>query len=200
MTGNQGWFPQPDGRERYYDGEQWTDHYRAPSGQGAPAPQAPGGPPPKRKSSPWKWIIIIGVIVLMVCFGGFAACTAGVLGTANEVNESMESAESESGGPNNPVEITEGEAFEVRGFAYSDGWKVTEELGSVSIEDLKVTNNRESRDSALVTIKFMKGSEVMASVDCTSDPIQPGQTVTLNCLSADEMPTDYDKITINDTF
>ena len=199
MSSTPGWVPQPDGRERYFDGQQWTEDFRPAQGGGVP-PQGMGPQQPQKKSNPWKWIVIIGVIVLVLCFGGFAACTAGVLGTADEVSKSIESAENEVGGTNNPVEITEGEAFDVRGFSYAEGWKVVEDFGTVTVEDLKVTNNRDSRDGALVEIKFLKGSEVLASVDCTSDQIQKGQTVTLDCFSADEMPTGYDKITINDTF
>lgn len=193
MSSSPGWFPQPDGRERYYDGNDWTDHYRQ-----AP-PGAQTSPPPK-KSSAWKWVLIVGFVVLVLCCGGFAACTAGVFEAADEVSKSVEAEESESGGTKNAVEITEGEAFDVRGFDYAEGWSVSEQYDMVEINDLKVTNNREDSDSALIDIKFMKGSEVLASADCTSDPIQVGQTVTLNCFSADALPSDYDTITINDTF
>lgn len=34
----QGWYQQPDGSQRYWDGEVWTDHF-------APAPVAPPAPP-----------------------------------------------------------------------------------------------------------------------------------------------------------
>ncbi len=197
-----GWFPQPDGRERYYDGERWTDEYRTAQGGGAaqPAYRATPPPPPQRKSSVWKWVLIILVVALIACCGGFAACTAGIVGTADEVNKAIEAEESEEGGTGNPKTITEGEAFEVRGFEYASGWELTESLGSMDITGLKVTNNREKRDSALVDIKLMKGSEVLASADCTTDPIQPGETVTLSCFSADDLPSDYDEITINDSF
>lgn len=188
-----GWFPQPDGQERYFDGENWTEHHRTAQSQTA-------APPPQKKSSVWKWVLIIGAVVLILCCGGFTACTAGVFEAADEVSKSIEAEESESGGVNNAVTITEGEAFEVRGFDYAAGWKVTEEYGMVDISGLKVTNNRDKRDGALVDIKFKQGSEVLASVDCTTDPMPVGETVTLNCLSADSLPDDYDEITINDSF
>ena len=192
---NAGWFPQPDGQDRYYDGEQWTDNYRPSQQMSQPPAQV------QKKSSPWKWILITLVVLFLVCGGGFAACTAGVLGTANEVGESIESEDAQPGGPDNPLEISEGEAFEVSGFAYAEGWSISEgPMGDMVINDLKVTNNRDTKDSAIVEIKLLKGSEILATADCTSDQLQPGQTATLDCMSADEVPADYDTITINDTF
>ena len=198
-----GWYPQPDGQERYFDGEHWTEHQRPAQTPGVPPPgqpqgMVPGAPP--RKSGALKWVLIIGAIVLLLCFGGFAACTAGVIGSADEVVKSIEEGESESGARAAPVTITEGEAFEVRGFDYAGGWTVGEEFDTIELEDLKVTNNRDDADSAIVEIKFMSGSEIVASVDCTSDILQPGQTATLSCFSGDQLPDDYDEITINDTF
>ncbi|MEO7269231.1 MAG: hypothetical protein ABIW49_08515 [Knoellia sp.] len=49
-------------------------------------------------------------------------------------------------------------------------------------------------------IKFMQGSEVLATIDCSSDQILPGQTATLNCFGTELKPKGYDRITINDTF
>lgn len=100
----------------------------------------------------------------------------------------------------NPVTIVEGKAFDIRKFSYAAGWRITSNDFGMEVENLKVTNNRDDRDGAIVEIKFMKGSEVLASVDCTSDQIIPGQTVTLSCLSGDKKPKGYDRITINDMF
>lgn len=189
-----GWFPQPDGRERYFDGENWTDHFRV--GQTHFHLH-----PPPQKSNAWKWILVVLFVVGILCCGGFAACTAGVFSAAEEVSKSVEAEESETGGRNVAMEISEGESFEVRGFNYAEGWSVSEgSFDSVDIEGLKVTNNREKPDSANVDIKFMKGSEILASVGCSSDRLQVGETATLSCLSGDDMPTDYDTITIHDTF
>jgi hypothetical protein len=46
----------------------------------------------------------------------------------------------------------------------------------------------------------MKGNEVLATIDCTSDQILPGQTATLNCFGTEPKPKGYDRITISDTF
>lgn len=189
-----GWFPQPDGRERYFDGEYWTDHFRV--GQTHLHLH-----PPPQKSGAWKWVLIVLFVVLILCCGGFAACTAGVFSAAEEVSKSIEAEESESGGRNMAVDVTEGDAFEVRGFDYAEGWTVEKDVfGWTAVEGLKVTNNRERPDTALVDLKLMKGSEILATVSCTSDRLQVGQTTTLDCSSTDDLPDDYDRITINDMF
>ncbi|MGL5852301.1 MAG: DUF2510 domain-containing protein, partial [Phycicoccus sp.] len=47
MSAPPGWHPQPDGRERYWDGTRWTDEFRAPAPTDAAAP-----PPPPSWASP----------------------------------------------------------------------------------------------------------------------------------------------------
>ncbi|TQJ50199.1 hypothetical protein [Phycicoccus sp. SLBN-51] len=153
--------------------------------------------PPKKKHTVRN--VILAIIVLSIlAFGG---CMAMLVGGANEVSKSIDKNASKQGGDSNPMPITAGKAFEVDGFKYAAGWKVGKDaLGDVDVTGLKVTNNRASKDGALVEIKFWKGTEVLALADCTTEQIAPGTTVTLSCTSADAMPKGYDKITINDTF
>jgi len=140
-----------------------------------------------------------------------ALCAFGVLSVivvialvssaANEVGKSIEADANKSGGTDNPMAITEGKAFEVDGFKYAASWKIAGDgLGDVTVKGLKVTNDRDSKDSALVEVKMWKGTEVKALVDCTSDPIDVGTTATLSCTSTDPMPKQYSKVTINDSF
>jgi hypothetical protein len=70
----------------------------------------------------------------------------------------------------------------------------------MTVAKLRVTNNREKPDAALVQVKVWQGTEVLATADCTTEQIAVGTTVTLGCISADKLPKKYDKITINDTF
>ena len=79
MSAPPGWHPQPDGRDRWWDGEQWTEHFRDPVGEGAtqtlPAGGAggyqgagPGWQPPQKQgmSRGLKGCLITGVVVGMV--------------------------------------------------------------------------------------------------------------------------------------
>lgn len=186
-----GWYPQGS-EERYWDGSQWTDQRRPIA---TPVQYAK---PPKQGHALRNVLLI--VIALGVLFIG--GCMAVVGLAANEVDKEIDKAteaDKDPGGPDNPLEIAEGKAFAVRGFDYSDGWSVGKEFGLVTIDGLKVTNNRDDKDSALVEVKFWTGTEVLAVVDCTTEPIAPDTTTRLTC-GSDDWPKGYDKITINDTF
>lgn len=154
-------------------------------------------PAPKKKHTARNVFIVIGVVLVLMVGG----CVALLGSAANEVDKAVTRGETEEGGTNNPKTIKAGKAFEVRGFQYAAGWKVTDDgIGDVQISGLKVTNKRAKRDSAVVEIKFWKGSEVLALVDCSTEPILADTTTKLTCTSSDPKPKKYDKITISDSF
>lgn len=156
--------------------------------------------PPQKKKHTLRNVLLI---VIAVCVLLMAGCAALVGMAANEVGKSIDKsieADKQPGGPDNPLTIQEGEAFEVAGFKYAAGWSIKPTFGLWEVKGLKVTNERDKTDSALVEIKLWKGSEVLSLADCTTEPIAPNTTVTLSCFSADKLPKNYGKITINDTF
>jgi hypothetical protein len=141
-------------------------------------------------------VVLVGVLIV----GG---CLAVVVAGGNAVNDAVNDSIAEDkqpGGPDNPLEITPGDAFSVRDFDYGAGWTVDKTFGLVEVNGLKVTNNRDDKDSAIVEIKFWNGTEVLAVVDCTTEPVAPGTTTRATCGSGDKLPKSYDRITINDTF
>ncbi len=188
-----GFYPDNSGVMRFWDGTQWTEHT-----QGGASPAATA--PPAKKSHTVRNVILILIAVFVLFIGG---CIALIGGAANEIDNAIDEAEtsdSEPGGPDNPLEITEGEAFSVSGFDYAAGWSVGDEFDLAGVTDLKVTNNRDSADSAIVDIRFMQGTEVLAVANCTTEEIPVGETTKLDCLSGDDLPADYDSITIRDSF
>ncbi|NMN94747.1 hypothetical protein [Antrihabitans stalactiti] len=157
----------------------------------------PSLPKPKKKHTVRN--VLIGVIIGFILLVG--GCFALVGGVANEISNDIKDDAEKPGGTNNPLTIVAGRGFEVDGFKYADGWTLgAGALGDIEIGGLKVTNNRDKRDSSLVEIKLWSGTEVLGKADCTTEPINVGTTVTLNCFSGDDLPANYDKVTINDSF
>ncbi len=171
-----------------------------PPPQPTPPPPASYGPPPKKSHTGRNIAFaVIGVFVLLI--GGCFAVTASFVNEVDNAIDEEQEKDDAPGGPDNPLPITPGEPFSVLDFDYQPGWTVgADALGDVAIENLKVQNNRDDEDGALVEIRFMQGNEVVALVDCSTEQIPVGQITTLSCFSADDLPAAYDTITISDTF
>ena len=207
-----GWYPE-GGVERWWDGNAWTSHTRPLPGSVPPPAAAPpygatqpgmvqpgmvqpGVVQPVGKSNLGRNLLIALAVLFLLCGGG---CFAVVAFVGNEADNIMN--DDTEGGPNNPKTIEPGDGFEVAGFEYADGWTLgADASGLMSVQGLRVTNDRGKTDQAIVTIKVLSDDdEVLAESTCTSDGrIAEGLTVTLTCVSGDAMPADYDEVTIND--
>ncbi|RJS46464.1 DUF4190 domain-containing protein [Nocardioides cavernaquae] len=147
------------------------------------------------------WISVVALVGVFATQALYAAFFNSVADSIDDSIEKSDAKDKEPGGPDNPLTITPGKAFEVSGFSYAAGWTLGRDvLGDIDVSGLKITNNRDEKDGAFVEIKFWKGTEVLASVDCSSDQIDVGTTAGADCSSMDKMPAAYDKLTINDTF
>ena len=209
-----GWYPQGN-QERWWDGNAWSDNFR-PLGseqaqQAATAAgyqqtyqqptygQQPYAVQPVKESHTGRNILIVLAVLFLVFVGG---CIAVVAVVGDKVNDAVN--DDTLGGPNNPLTVTVGEAFEVDGFDYAEGWSITADAGGfVAVENLKLTNHRGKADRVFVEIKLLNSNEILAMSTCTAgslDKVPKDTTVTLDCTSGDTMPTTYDKVTIQDAF
>jgi hypothetical protein len=72
MSSPAGWYPQPDGQQRYWDGEQWTDNF-APG-----AASVPSGTQARDKQARKNWLLrhkvltAIGAVLLLAAFTSIA--------------------------------------------------------------------------------------------------------------------------------
>ena len=78
MSTPAGWFPQDDGQQRYWDGEQWTDNF-AP---GAAPTVTPPAVAHMNSVRPRKAITAIGAALLLGMFTGIAGCGTKTITTA----------------------------------------------------------------------------------------------------------------------
>jgi Domain of unknown function (DUF4352)/Protein of unknown function (DUF2510) len=72
-----GWYPQPDGQQRYWDGEQWTAHFAPGAAPVAPPPTGAQGEVPVAARKNWflrhKVITAIGAVLLLGTFSNLAS-------------------------------------------------------------------------------------------------------------------------------
>ena len=69
MSTPAGWYPQNDGQQRYWDGQQWTEHF-APGGQDAAAPAVAATQKPARAWYTKKRVLIPAGVVVLAMIGG----------------------------------------------------------------------------------------------------------------------------------
>ena len=221
-----GWYPQGN-QERWWDGTAWSDNLRPLGSEQTPQPDPPSyaqpsyaqpgyaqpaygqpaygqpqpyGVQPVQQSHTARNILLVFALIFLLILGG---CVALFAVAGMRVNDAVN--DDSLGGPNNPMTISEGQAFEVDGFAYSAGWSiVADPVGQTfGVADLKVTNHRGRPDRLLVEIKLLDGSEIVASATCSAgafDKLPEDTTATVDCTSADALPIGYDQVTIQDAF
>lgn len=174
----------------------------APGQQPYPVPS-----PYARKDSGGKVavIVVVAVIgfVLLFC-GGFVGAVVWVV---VEVDRAVDEATSEfdadrRGGPDNPIPVTEGEAFTIDGMSYAAGWRLRldggGDLGANEIVGLRATNDRDDGSAEYVSLDFtfLAGDEEVGEITCSSDgDIAAGRVETLGCMGYSEIPP-YDAIEV----
>lgn len=184
MSAPPGWHPQPDGRDRWWDGQQWTDHYRDPvSAPAAPAPYAgqgygsPGYDPQAQwqqnqrtgMSRGLKGCLIAGVVLLVLLVVG-AIIAVFVVGRSIERAVDDASSAVPSAG-DVVVTVNVGEGFDVRGAEVEDGWSVQSGGIGSEVTDMRATFDDSSRTTPTIFTMRFTGTDG-GSVDsvCTADP------------------------------
>jgi len=202
-----GWYP-VEGGERWWDGTAWSEHHRpTPPAPPVGYPAAPGAPyagQVQQQQAPnhtTRNVLIVIAVLFVLLLGGCLAVAGVFVSSVDDAIEETTANDREPGGPDNPVTIEVGQAFEVAGFEYAEGWTVTStSFDTLQVENFRVTNNRTEADDAFVELTFLQGTEALATADCIEVSIPVGQTVTLDCVSGDPLPAAYDRVTVNDAF
>lgn len=161
-TSSPGWYPDPQGsgRQRWWDGQRWTEHYQAPPAQpippapvGLPASPAPAGIPgppavaPKQGMSGGTkallWILAILGVLIVLGIGGCVACGA-VL--TKEVNNALEDKDYGTVGLRQPITVrgTTFEALSVRTADRVGGALGEKAGGKFVIVTIRISNKGDS--------------------------------------------------------
>lgn len=176
-----------------------------PYGSGPGYGPVPGGPVPPSGGGSGKAIaLIVGAIVLVVLLFCGGIITAIVV-IAKNVEDSIDDWDPERvGGRDNPITVDVGEAFEIDGIEYAEGWQVqqpTTEYDGTTITGLEGTNDRadESSEYASLTFTFVGPDDrELGQVSCTSSgSIFHGNSEELTCFGYDEVPSAFDHIEVS---
>ncbi len=172
--------------------------------------QQPGYPPygqnpypnpyaqlPQQKSNTTRNVLlIVGAVVLLFC-GGIVAFFAWAV---NNVDDAFDP--DYPGSEDQPLTVEEGEAFEIRGFEFEEGWTVTPAAGDLLVDGVRATNQRDDEDSAstYIVFKFYADNEQLATVNCSGGTsVSFERSVTLDCTSFATDVSGYDEIQVYDT-
>ena len=160
--------------------------------------------PPPSKGSGKTIAIIVGIIVLVVVLfcGGIIALIAWAI---SNVEDSFDDWDPDrTGGRNNPITVEAGEAFEIDGIEYDEGWTIEppkDEYSGNDIVGLKGTNDREDESGEYVslTFTFVDADDVeVGEIRCSSDGnISYDRSENLDCTSSRPIEGDYDQIEVN---
>lgn len=157
----------------------------------------PNLPKPKKKHTVRN--VILGLILVMVLFIG--GCLALIGGAANEIDKAIKEGENQEGGSNNPIEITEGEGFTIGDIDYLPGWKFEDGLIGADVTGLRVTNNSDDSDFPSIEFRFFTGTEELVEISCgLFKEVQPGTTARIECSGDQPLPTEFDRITVQNSF
>ena len=100
MSNPAGWYPQPDGQQRYWDGQQWTEDFAPGVPPGTPPANAPQTPPAVSRKN-WflrhKILTAIGAVVLIAVVASIASGGGTKSGTSTTSPGATSTANTSSG-------------------------------------------------------------------------------------------------------
>lgn len=197
MSAPPGWHPQPDGRERWWDGQQWTEHFRdqvAPPtpGYGDPGhaqPGAPGQYPEKKGMSRGAKGCLIAVVVFLVL--ALLVTIAGVFFFARSVNDAVDDVRTSMPtgfpteipeGTGTTVVVVVGDGFDVGGARVEDGWSL-EQNGGIgrSVEGMQATFEDGQSVPLFFTMEFTGADGGTVDTVCSATG-EGGSTADVTCI------------------
>lgn len=171
MSDNQGapgWYPQNDGTQRYWDGQQWTQ--TAPGG--ALAQQVA----PKKKGIPaWGWILIVLGALVLICGGG-GIVMLGVGGKA--ASDAIASAAASATAPVGSGGVAQGYGSkDASGDVTLGAAEPPDAIGAIYVP-VTATNSSEKRSDYYIDVsaESADGKTAYSTSSTFINNVEPGQT------------------------
>lgn len=224
MSAPAGWYPQEDGRQRYWDGTEWTEHFA----EGAPAQPAASTPaagstaygapaygqptpayatPPSGSSGLGKGCLIAGIIGLVVVALVIVAGFFFIKRAAEDVKAGMDrvatagptgnpfGSDAPDGQPIEGVSADIGKGFTVGDISVADGWTIEKQ----DVIDFWVINAATTGPLAKDTILDVAARNGSTEIDTTMCTGSKGATK-LTCLPFTEDVSGATSIMVAPTF
>jgi hypothetical protein len=162
-----------------------------------PQPQFAPAPAPKKRSG-FKTFLIICAAIFTAGAIGIIALVALLGAAANEASKAIDKELAND----KPKVVAEGAAFEHDGYQVAKGWSIgTDELGSPTIKDLRVTNvDHEvvSDDAPMFTFSLWQGKSNLVEIEASGRSIQQGESTTMDAYSTDNRLPKYTTVKVKD--
>lgn len=163
-----------------------------------PYPQQPYAyAPAPRNNTTRNVLITVAVVIVVLCGGGIAGLVAIVDNATDDYDSDYR------GSATDPLTVTEGEEFTIRGFTYDSGWSLaTDPDAESAVVGLSVTNDRDDKDSdrGSVVFTFLQGDTIVEQIDCYgAGDITYGRNTTLDCDGLYEALPAHDSIEVHAT-
>jgi hypothetical protein len=99
-----------------------------------------------------------------------------------------------------PCTVTVGAAFALGNHQVLAGWTIRDSGFGMTMAG-KAKNISDDADSTMfITVKFLRGDEVMANIMCTTSALAAGQIEAMNCLPDGTYTKKFDKVTAEAAF
>jgi hypothetical protein len=95
-----------------------------------------------------------------------------------------------------PMAVTEGKAFSGGHWAATQGWSVTQPRFLGYGVKMTVTNTSNDPYTAIYTVKLLRGSFAVASIDCMTGELEAGQSTQAECAGTVSGRPKYSSITV----
>jgi hypothetical protein len=156
-------------------------------------------PPQYKKFEPRRSRPVRNVLVALAVAGGVAGAGAAVVASIGESGQSQPPSPSVSPTVRGtPRTVSAGKAFTIGRHQMLAGWRAQEEFGRFTVAG-RVRNVSDKSGTAFLQFTFLKGKDVLGSVQCVSDELEPGQTGTLICVPDGLYSRSYSRITAEAT-